>query len=61
MQTISLGQDHHKKIREAFPDTSRQTIYAALKYFNNSELAQQIRAKAKELLNEEASKINVEG
>lgn len=57
MQSISLGQEHHKKIREAFPHVSRQTIHAALKYFNNSETAQAIRAMAKELLQEQVEQI----
>jgi uncharacterized protein (DUF433 family) len=61
MQRISLGQEHHKEIKKAFPDVSRQTIYAALSYFNNSETAQAIRAKAKELLQAEIEKLKIEG
>lgn len=60
MQRISIGQEHHKKLREAFPEVSRQTIYAALRYFNNSETAQAIRAKAKELLEAELEKLKIE-
>jgi len=60
MHLISIGQEHRKKIREAFPDVSRQTVYAALCYFNNSEKAQEIRKMAKDLLTEEAENIKIE-
>lgn len=38
--------------------TSRTTVQQALDFYNNSDLAKMIRAKAKELLLEEASKVN---
>lgn len=38
-------------------NTTRQTVYCALKYYNNSELAKKIRMRAKELLIEEIQKI----
>lgn len=53
MKAIHLASKHHKILKEEFPQVSRQTIYASLKYFNNSEVAQQIRARALELLQEE--------
>lgn len=39
-------------------NTTRQTVYCALKYYNNSELAKKIRMRAKELLIEEIEKID---
>ncbi|CAA0255067.1 hypothetical protein [Tenacibaculum maritimum] len=38
-------------------NTTKQTVLTAIKYFNNSDLAVQIRKRAKELLVEEANKI----
>lgn len=57
MKQICLGQKHHKILKEEFANISRQTIYAALKYFNNSETAKAIRRRAKELLKEEFESI----
>lgn len=54
MNQISIGEKHHKTIREEFSGVSRQTIYAALRFFNNSELAKKIRKRATELLEQEA-------
>lgn len=50
MRQINISKKHHLQLKEFFPGVSRQTIYASLKYFNNSELAKKIRAKAIELL-----------
>lgn len=54
MNQISIGEKHHKTIREEFASVSRQTIYAALRFFNNSETAVKIRKRATELLEQEA-------
>jgi Fe2+ or Zn2+ uptake regulation protein len=53
MKSINLARTHHEIIQKEFSQVSRQTIYAALRYFNNSEVAQKIRARALELLQEE--------
>ncbi|AEW85140.1 hypothetical protein B0A78_12140 [Flavobacterium columnare NBRC 100251 = ATCC 23463] len=51
--SINLGTKHHQVLRKEFQEVSRQTIYSALRYFNNSETAQKIRNRAIELLEEE--------
>lgn len=53
MKSINLARKHHEIINKEFSHVSRQTIYASLKYFNNSDVAQQIRKRALELLEEE--------
>lgn len=53
MRQISIGDKHHRIIRKEFSSVSRQTIYAALRYFNNSDTAKEIRKRALELLEEE--------
>lgn len=53
MKSINLARKHHKIIQEEFPGVSRQTIHAALRYFNNSKTAMQIRERAIKLLKEE--------
>jgi hypothetical protein len=53
MKSINLASKHHKIIQQEFSQVSRQTIHTALKYFNNSEVAQQIRKRALELLEQE--------
>lgn len=40
--------------------TSKQTVVMALKYVNNSKLAKKIRQRAKEMLQEEINKIEIE-
>lgn len=40
-------------------NTTATTVYAALGYYNNSDLAQKIRKKAKEWLIKEANQIEV--
>ena len=40
-------------------DTSKQNVMMALKDYNQSELAKKIRARAKELLLQEANKVTV--
>lgn len=56
--SINISKAHHKILREEFSQVSRQTIHAALKYFNNSEIAMNIRSRAKELLSKEIANIN---
>lgn len=53
MKAIHLASKHHQILREEFSQVSRQTIHTALRYFNNSEVAQQIRKRALELLEQE--------
>lgn len=54
---ISVSPAHRKILIEEFG--TRQTVHFALIYFTQSELANQIRARAKELLMAEAKKIEV--
>ena len=56
MKKINIASDFKKKIAEEFR-TSVQTVHTALCYFNNSDTAVKIRLRAKELLIEEANKI----
>jgi hypothetical protein len=61
MKSINLARKHHEIIQKEFDHVSRQTIHTALKYFNNSDVAQQIRKRALELLElevKENSQIN---
>lgn len=53
MKSINLARKHHEILNREFSHVSRQTIYASLKYFNNSEVAINIRKRALELLQEE--------
>jgi cell shape-determining protein MreC len=53
MKSINLARKHHEIINKEFSHVSRQTIYASLKYFNNSDVAQKIRKRALELLEAE--------
>lgn len=53
MKSINLARKHHEIINKEFSHVSRQTIYASLKYFNNSEVALQIRQRALQLLEAE--------
>lgn len=53
---INISDVHRKKLYESF-EVSRQTINAALNYYNNSPTAKAIRAKAKELLKSELKKV----
>ena len=59
MNKIELPASFKKKIATEL-NTSVQTVHTALCYFNNSELAVEIRKRAKELLVEEADKIKIE-
>jgi hypothetical protein len=53
MKSINLASKHHKIIQNEFSQVSRQTIHTALRYFNNSDVAKQIRKRALELLEQE--------
>ncbi|MBT0554298.1 ATP-dependent Lon protease [Riemerella anatipestifer] len=55
---ISLPSKYHKILREEFGVT-QQTITNALKYFTESELAQNIRKRAKECLKKEIDEIEI--
>ena len=50
LPSINLGTKHHQILQDEFKNVSRQTIYNALKYFNNSIIAKNIRNRALELL-----------
>ncbi len=53
---------HHKKKKELEQEfsTSKETVRMALRYFSNSKLADKIRQRAKEMLQEEINKIEIE-
>ena len=53
IKAINLGTKHHQILQKEFDKVSRQTIHAALRYFNNSDTAVKIRKRALELLEEE--------
>ncbi|MBF2024338.1 hypothetical protein [Flavobacterium psychrophilum] len=53
MKAIHLASKHHQILQEEFREVSRQTIHTALRYFNNSDTAKKIRARALELLTQE--------
>lgn len=53
---INISIEHRKKLQEEF-DVTKQSVYFALRYVTNSELANAIRRRAKQLLIEEAKKI----
>ncbi|WP_268846783.1 hypothetical protein [Flavobacterium aestivum] len=56
MKKIRIHPDMAKELAEEFK-TTRQTVYAALCYFNNSELGKKIRAGAKAKLLKEAEDV----
>lgn len=56
MKRIRIHPDMAKELAIEC-NTSRQTVYAALCYFNNSELAEDIRTRAKQKLLTEAQEI----
>lgn len=58
MKRIRIHPDMAKELATEC-NTSRQTVYAALCYFNNSGLAEEIRAKAKDKLLKEAQDIAI--
>ncbi len=53
---ILLHYSKKKELVQEF-DTSKETVRMALHYFSNSVLAQKIRRRAKEMLEEEVEKI----
>lgn len=55
MPRIELSEKHKIDLKEKH-QVSLQTVRNALKYFSNSEKAQEIRKDALELLKEESSK-----
>lgn len=50
---ITLSRKNNLELQRLFPNVSRQTIHASLKYFNNSDTAKKIRQKAIELMENE--------
>lgn len=55
---IRIAPEFKTQMAEEF-ETSKQNVMMALKDYNQSELAKRIRARAKDLLQEEANKITV--
>lgn len=55
-ESIEISSKHKQDLAFKF-STSKVTVQAALHFFNNSDLAKQIREAAKELLLNEAKKI----
>jgi len=53
---IQLGPNHKHQLKKEF-NCTRQTVHMAINYLTNSELAQEIRKRSKELLVEEADNI----
>ncbi len=53
---INVADKHFAIIQKEF-EVSRQSVYNALRYFTESELAEKIRARAKELLEQEAKEV----
>lgn len=56
MDKIQIAPIMTRKLAKEFGVTT-MAIYMAVRYFTNSELAQNIRARAKELLIEEANRV----
>lgn len=56
MRKIRIHPDMAKELAEELK-TTRQTVYAALCYFNNSKLGKKIRKGAKDKLLKEANDI----
>lgn len=55
---IRIAPEFKTQMAKEF-DTSKQNVMMALKDYNQSELAKKIRARAKELLIEEANKVTL--
>ncbi|MBK5210336.1 MAG: hypothetical protein JJE44_12680 [Flavobacteriaceae bacterium] len=58
-KTIQISSTQKKELAKRF-ETSLTTVQLSLDYYNNSELAKKIRQSAKQLLIDEANKINPE-
>lgn len=56
---IRIHPDFKSQMAKEF-NTSKQNVKMALDYYNNSELAKKIRARAKALLFNEAEDVKVE-
>tara|TARA_R110002111_G_scaffold5920_9_gene27425 strand:- start:2106 stop:2285 length:180 start_codon:yes stop_codon:yes gene_type:complete len=54
--SIMISSNHKRELAEQF-NTTKVTVQNALHFFNNSELAHQIRDAAKKILLKEASKV----
>lgn len=55
---IRIAPEFKTQMAKEF-ETSKQNVKTALDYYNNSELAKKIRARAKQLLLEEANKVTL--
>ena len=55
---IRIAPDFKTQMAQEF-ETSKQNVKTALDYYNNSDLAKKIRARAKVLLLEEANKVTL--
>lgn len=55
---IRIAPEFKTQMAQEF-NTSKQNVKMALDYYNQSELAKKIRARAKALLLEEANKVTV--
>ncbi len=56
---IRIHPEFKAQIAKEF-NTSKQNVKTALDYYNNSDLAKKIRERAKNLLIEEANKVQTE-
>ena len=59
MKSINLARKHHEIIQKEFSYVSSQTIHNGLRYFNNSDVAKQIRKRALELLEQEVKENSI--
>tara|TARA_R110002124_G_scaffold111315_1_gene265027 strand:+ start:350 stop:523 length:174 start_codon:yes stop_codon:yes gene_type:complete len=55
---IRIAPEFKTQMAQEF-ETSKQNVKTALDYYNNSDLAKKIRARAKVLLLEEANKVTL--
>ncbi len=55
---IRIAPEFKSQMAEEF-NTSKQNVKMALDYYNNSDLAKKVRARAKELLQNEANQVTI--
>ena len=55
-ESIEISSKHKLELASKF-NTSKVTVQAALHFYNNSDLAKQIRQAARDLLLDEAKKV----
>lgn len=56
---INVSATHFHRLVQEF-GTSRQTIYNALRYITDSDLAKEIRTSAKKILKEESESVSID-